>query len=74
MTKKPNRREVSVGAEQKGKPLSPEAAKAELDRLFKFLLTHQFPMAPDPEPLAPPDMGPINIKSKRRVRQPRQGC
>lgn len=35
---------------EKSKPLTPAEAKRELDRLFKFLLTHQMPMAPDPEP------------------------
>jgi len=39
------------------KKMSPEEVKAAWDRVFKSLLTNQWPMAPDPDPSAPPDQG-----------------
>ena len=45
-----------------------EEAKRAVDRFIRFLLTHRFSMAPDPEPTSPPDIGLIKIKGKRRLR------
>jgi len=39
------------------KKMSPEEVKATWHRRFKSLFTIQWPMAPDPDPSAPPDPG-----------------